>query len=372
MKRCILVLLALLLVVPVLSVTPTYAEGISVSGMTAALLNAQTGELVYGKQADVARGMASTTKIMTGLLAVEALAPDARIAVAAEAVGTEGSSIYLQKGETLTAEALIYGLMLESANDAAVALACAVSGSVEAFVARMNARAAELGLVHTHFDNPHGLYTETHVTTARELALLTAHALKNPTFAKIVSTERRVFAAEDGSRTRVFRNHNRLLREYPDCIGVKTGFTKKTGRCLVSAARRGAVQLIAVTLGAPDDWRDHKTMLDFGFSLYETKTLAVPGQFSYTVPVVGGETDTIACQNIDGLSIAQKTGGKEVQVVIELARFYYAPVAAGEAIGAVAFYQNNQRVGQVLLYATESASQKTYPKGFWEKLLEFF
>ena len=170
----------------------------------------------------------------------------------------EGSSVYLAQDEVLTLKELLYALLLESANDAAVAIAMAVDGSVDAFADRMNRYAAQLGLKDTHFVNPHGLDDDAHYTTARELALITRAALENPDFREIVSTQKTVIPLRGSEGVRLLLNHNRLLREYDGCIGVKTGFTKKTGRCLVSAAERDGVMLIAVTLGAPDDWNDHR------------------------------------------------------------------------------------------------------------------
>lgn len=366
MKRFVALLLCILFAI--LSF-PVYATGIDVSASYAALINADTGELLWGKQADVPRGMASTTKIMTGLLAIESLPFSQVIEVASEAIGVEGSSMYLQRGEHITAEALIYGLLLQSANDAAVAIACAVSGSVSAFVERMNQRAAELGLTNTHFENPHGLWAAEHVTTARELALLTAAALQNPLFAKVVSTYRRTFVTEDGKMTRVFLNHNRLLRQYADCIGVKTGFTKKTGRCLVSAAKRNGLTLIAVTLQAPNDWQDHKSMLDLGFSLYEDSLVIEPGACMYTVPVVNSTQKQIVCKNADGIVLHRRKGTPSIKTVVEMERFYFGGISAGSKVGLVAFYQDGKRIGEIPIYATESAGNIVYKKGFWEKML---
>jgi D-alanyl-D-alanine carboxypeptidase len=188
------------------------------------------------------------------------------VTVPPEAAGVEGSSVYLKAGEKIKLEDLLYALMLSSANDAAAAIAISVSGSIDAFAELMNAKARELGLENTHFENPHGLDVEEHYTTAYELAKIAAYALENEMFAKIVSTVKHIVPASEGGYARALVNHNRLLREYDDIIGVKTGFTKKCGRTLVSAARRGGVTLVCVTLCDGDDWRDHRAILDYGFS----------------------------------------------------------------------------------------------------------
>ena len=192
---------------------------------------------------------------------------DRSFTIPPEACGIEGTSIYLQPGETLTVRDLLYALLLSSANDAATALALCCSGSIPAFADRMNRIAEQLGLENTHFVNPHGLDHPEHYSTARDLALIAAAAFEDVNFREIVSTRRYLIPAPDGGR-RILTNHNKLLSRYSDCVGVKTGFTKKSGRCLVSAAERDGVLLISVTLNDPNDWNDHTLLLDYGFSLY--------------------------------------------------------------------------------------------------------
>ena len=210
----------------------------SLSAASAILCDGVSGASLAEKNADARLPMASTTKIMTGLLAIERLSPDAEITVPPQAVGIEGSSVYLFAGERISVRTLLYALLLSSANDAAVALALTVSGSVEAFADLMNARGAELGLTNTRFLNPHGLPEDAHYTTARDLARLSCAALCNPLFAEIVATKRYTAPQEGTDGTRLFLNHNKLLRTYEGALGVKTGFTKKSGRCLVVAPRR--------------------------------------------------------------------------------------------------------------------------------------
>ena len=272
----------------------------SLSAKSALLMEATNATVVLEKNAHTRLPMASTTKIMTALVALELAAPDTVICVDGRAVGTEGSSVYLCEGEKLTLEQLLYALMLESANDAAVAIAIGVSGSEEAFVDAMNAKATSLGLSDTHFANPHGLDAEAHYTTAYELARIAQAALQNSLFKTIVSTRKTTIPHQDTDAVRLLVNHNKMLRQYEGCIGVKTGFTQKSGRCLVSAAERDGVTVIAVTIDSPDDWKDHTKLLDYGFAHYQRVELC-PVDFRLCLPVVGGKetyinADTVASE----------------------------------------------------------------------------
>ena len=241
-----------------------------VSAACAALIDGRTGQTLYEKDADRRALIASTTKIMTGLLVCEAGEADRRVTVPSLAVGLEGSSMYLKRGETLTRQDLLYGMMLHSGNDAALTLAISVSGSEQAFVRQMNLRAQALGLRQTHFANPHGLDSGENYSSARDLAALTQAALQNQQFRTVVGTKTITCAG------RTLTNHNKLLWRYDGCIGVKTGYTRHAGRILVSAAERGESQLIAVTLADPDDWRDHAALLDYGFAVLAAQTPVYP------------------------------------------------------------------------------------------------
>lgn len=247
-------------------------------------MDADTGAVLYEKDADAQSLIASTTKIMTGCLICETCDLNEQITVPNEAVGIEGSSVYLKAGETLCVRDLLYGMLLQSGNDAATALALHCSGSVEAFAEQMNAKARELGLTNTHFANPHGLDDEENYGSARDLAKLTAYALKNPDFAQIVSTK--TYRADD----RCFVNHNKLLWRCEGAIGVKTGYTKAAGRILVSAASRNGRTLICVTVSAPDDWNDHCNLYDYGFSCYAMTEIVKEGEPVGTLPFVAKQT----------------------------------------------------------------------------------
>lgn len=250
----------------ILSFAPIKTNALTgVSAKHAILLDADSGEVLWEKDADIPAPMASTTKIMTAIAVMDTLPLDKEITVPKEAVGTEGTSAYLKEGECLTVRDLLYALMLSSANDAAVTLALACDGSISAFAERMNRLACELSLKNTRFENPHGLPADGHYTTARELALLSAYAMCNPVFAEIVGTKS--YTCRTSVCVRTFKNHNKLLTFSKDAVGIKTGFTKTSGRCLVGAAKKDGTLLISVTLSAPNDWNDHAALFQYGFSL---------------------------------------------------------------------------------------------------------
>ena len=311
--------------------------------------------------------MASTTKIMTAIVAIEHADLSNKISVSEKAVGVEGSSIYLKGGEHLTLEELVFALMLESANDAATAIAFEISGNIDEFAELMNEKATDIGLRDTNFTNPHGLDHENHYTTAHDLAVLTAYALENETFAKIVSTYKTTIPLYDNEGTRLLLNHNKMLKLYEYAIGVKTGFTKKSGRCLVSAAQKDGMTLVAVTLSAPDDWQDHKAMLDYGFAKYECLPLADPQTITISVPVVGGTVPEITVTNPDGASHCVPTEKSNITNVTELKRFYYAPISQGEILGKVTFYNNGVKLTSIGLTATQDIHEPQ-KKSIWERL----
>ena len=346
------------------------AQALSLSAQSAVLIDARDGRVLYEKDADTPRPMASTTKIMTAVVALESCDVNEIIEIANEAVGVEGSSIYLQKGERMTLLELLYALLLQSANDAAVAIAVGVGGSVGNFADMMNEKATSLGLTSTHFENPNGLDADGHVTTARELALLTAYALKNPTFAEIVATYKRKISGPNGT-VRLVVNHNKLLNMYDGCVGVKTGFTKKSGRCLVSAACRESLTLVSVTLSAPDDWRDHTAMLNYGYENYCCEILCDEGGFIETLPVVGGVQDSLLCVNCDYVAATLPRDHGEITVDVQLPQMIYAPVSAGDIVGHVTYKCEGKVIGETDIKAAYNIEQIKFKKNFWQKVWDF-
>ena len=334
-KKIVCLLLAFALL-PLFSLR-TSAEP-ALSAASALLMDANSGEVLFAHNADMERRMASTTKIMTAYTALSIASPDEILTIPHDAVGIEGSSAYLSEGETFSLSDLLYALLLQSANDAAYAIAICLSGSVESFVSRMNEEAAKLGLTHTHFENPAGLDGDAHYTTAHDLARITQAALEMPLFATIVSTRKITVPRSDGGAPHVFVNHNKLLSTYEGCVGVKTGFTKKSGRCLVSAAERGGVRLVAVTLDDPDDWRDHKALLDLGFATRRAVKLATGGEALGTIPVTGGVCDSLSYATAEDLLVPLSADHGAIRAEFDLPPFLYAPVAEGDGVGTLRFY----------------------------------
>lgn len=348
----------------ILVYTPS-AKALEVSARSAVLLDGTTGEILWEKNAQDPSLIASTTKIMTALVVLEHANLEDKVEVPAEAVGVEGSSMYLKEGELLTVKDLLYGLMLSSGNDAAVALAIYVSGSTEAFAEEMNRKAEELGLENTHFANPNGLDQEGHYATAESLGKLTVAAMQNPDFRTIVSAKS--YSCAGHSMT----NHNKLLWQYPGAVGVKTGFTKQAGRILVGAAEQNGRRLISVTIHAPSDWSDHAQMLDYGFSLYSPRTLVTEGENVGKMPVISGLEDSVpllAQETLEYSMLAEETA----EYRLLTAPFVYAPVEQGTSMGTLQVYVGGQLIGQTPLFAGASVKQVPEEPGFWEKLLEKF
>ncbi len=345
----------------------------SLSAKGAVLINAETKEVYFEKNKDERLGMASTTKLMTALVVLDKRDPSDIVTVGKEAVGIEGSSIYLVEGERLTIGELLCALLLASANDAAVALAIAASGSLNDFVYDMNDRAADMGLTDTCFQNPHGLYHEQHYTTAYELAIIAAEALKNETIAEIVRQKKMTIPLNGNKDERLLVNHNKLLSYYDGAIGMKTGFTKKTGRSLVSAAERNGLTLIAVTLDAPSDWNDHRFMLDYGFDNYECTCLYATNSFIFSLPVSDGNKGEVPVTNSEPIRIFRKKNDQAYKICVEgYTRFAVGTVNAGDIYGSVTIRYNGHEYSSKLVYAENVKGNTTPTVGFFDRIKNFF
>ncbi len=308
------------------------ASSLSVSAASAVLMVADTGEVIFEKNAYQRRGMASTTKIMTALLTAECATPDKVVVTTAEMVNVEGTSMGLKIGDKVTYHDLIYGMLLASGNDAANTAAISIDGSLSAFADRMNRRAAEIGMKDTKFVTPSGLDDENHFSTAYDMALLGCCALKNSVFLEACSTYSAKLCYGNEPYSRYLTNHNKLLKSFDGAIGIKTGFTKKSGRCLVSAAVRNGVMLVSVTLNAPNDWNDHKKMFEYGFERVKLKT------FDAKLPdlkIVGGDTETVSLSVLSELQIPSACDISEFEIQLCLKCFEYAPICRGEPVGEV-------------------------------------
>ncbi|MCI7639692.1 MAG: D-alanyl-D-alanine carboxypeptidase [Clostridiales bacterium] len=336
----------------------------AVSARRAYVLDAVSGRELFSRNEDQRSLIASTTKIMTALIICEQCNVLDRMRIPKEAVGIEGSSMYLKEGEVLTLQELLYGLMLSSGNDAAVALAIYCGGTVEGFAELMNDKARILGLTGTHFENPNGLDSPGHYSTARDLAVLAAYAMKNPIFYKTVSAK----SVKVGERC--LTNHNKLLWKLEGADGVKTGFTKAAGRILVSSATRQGRRIIGVTIDAPDDWNDHCQLLNEGFTRYQNRQIVQAGQCVGTLTVLGGESGCVQVLAAENFSYALAQEESPV-LVLPGPGFVYAPAVAGADAGFVYVLINGNAIGKVpVVYGSTVEQNATEQKGFWRRLLE--
>lgn len=337
MKHLLSLLLCFLLLVS--SAYRTNAA-LSCSAKGAVVIEASSGTVLYDKSGDLPLPQASTTKIMTALLVLERMNPTDKIRISAKAASVEGSQLGLTEGEELSVKDLLYVLMMKSGNDAAVALAEGTCGSEEAFVAAMNEKAATLNLCNTQFQNPHGLPAEGHYTTALDLANLTAAALENQDFRTLVSTRQARLEYKD----MILTNSNKLLYSCDGVFGVKTGYTKAAGRCLVSAAERKGVTLICVTLNDSNDWEDHATLYDGCFERVSRKEVFPQGSFHTSVPVLGGtesailkNTLSLTCVTVDGIPLPHRVCAETVPRI-------FAPVEKGRTLGYLTLYSEAGRI----------------------------
>ncbi len=339
LKTAISFLLAVLL--PVSAIPADGADELPPLHALSAVVMAESGELLYAEDADRMLPMASTTKLMTALVAAECCDPEREIEIRPEYCGIEGSSMYLKPGERRTVRELLTGLLLVSGNDAAVALACAASGDTAAFAERMNRRAAELGMANSHFMNPHGLSEPGHYATACDLALLMREVMRNDTLAAILAAP----SAEVGGQTLL--NHNKLLRLCPGCLGGKTGYTQLAGRCLVSCAERDGLRLFCVTLSDPDDWNDHAALYGWAFAHYRLWVCSAEN-IRLAVPLLGGEASrAIAVPEGNGSLLLPR--GFEPELQAELPFYAFAPVADGAPAGKLTVKSGDQVLCEIPL-----------------------
>jgi len=329
------------------------------SPKAAILVERHTGTILYEKNAHAPLPMASTTKVMTALLALEYGHLDEEVTCSANAFGVPGTSIYLQQGEKLTLREMLYGLMLASGNDAAVAIAEHIGGSVTAFCQMMNQRARELGCENTHFATPHGLPHSEHYTTARDLAQIARAAMAYPLFREIVSTQRATIPWEGRSYDRVLQNKNKLLSTYPGATGIKTGYTKAAGRCLVFGAIREGMEVIGVVLGCPDWFNEAARLMDKGFDSYEYLTLFNAGEALRTLTVSQSETAQLNAVLDRPLSAVLPKGGWP-QLEIDLPGELAAGIEKGQVLGEARLTYEGQVIARANLSADQAAPARTF------------
>jgi D-alanyl-D-alanine carboxypeptidase/D-alanyl-D-alanine carboxypeptidase (penicillin-binding protein 5/6) len=327
-------------------------SGQAVGADSAVVIEAMTGRVLYGWQENTPLPMASTTKIMTALLTLERPDLDAVFTVDSRAIKIEGSTMGLVEGDKVSLRALAAGMLLCSGNDAANAAAVRISGTVTSFVESMNARAKEMGLTNTAFVTPSGLDAEGHHSTALDMARLAREALKNDAFAEICAQYRMRVSFGSPPQDRWLTNHNKLLNRYEHAIGVKTGFTRKSGRCLVSAANRDGVTLICVTLDCPDDWTVHETLYERCFGLVQVEDLA-KGAEALEVPVTGGTKALVKAAPEGPAQVPVPVTGGKIEYKSVVTPFAYAPVRKGQYLGETRILLDGELIYRLTLTARE-------------------
>ena len=326
-----------------------------ISAQSAVVLNSQTYEVVFEKNAYEKRSMASTTKIMTAVLAVESGKLNQIVSITPEMCGAEGTSIGLKSGYKISLYNLVCAMMLESGNDAANSVAIYLGGSLDKFAEMMNKKASAIGMKNTSFVTPSGLDSENHYSTAYDMALLGAYAMKNSVLKEISSTKSMRAELETPDIALSFSNHNKMLSYYEGSYGIKTGFTKKSGRCLVSAAEKSDGNFIAVTLNAPNDWKDHKILLDYAFesSKKQEAFFIVPDKIS----VQGGTKNSVEISTDNESFTFMYSEDVKIKQKIYMPKFVYAPVRKGETLGYVELIFNNEVIYKTNITAKTDVSQ---------------
>ena len=323
------------------------AQGnLGLSAQASVVVEANSGRVIYGNNQDKRLSMASTTKIMTSLLALENCELDIEFCVTDEMVQVEGTSMGLVGGDYVTMRAIVYGMLLQSGNDAANVAAYMMSGSIEKFSKLMNERACRIGMKNTNFVTPSGLDADEHYSTAYDMALLGAEAIKNEDFAEICSTKSASVSYGNPAYKRTLTNHNKFLSRYEGAFGIKTGFTKKSGRCLVTAVERNGITLVAVTLNAPDDWNDHAKLYDYAFSKVELCYLDADLS-DVSLRLIGSDCDNVAVSCAEPTAVMLVGENKKVRRKILLKSFEYAPIESGSVVGSVRYYLDNEIICEV-------------------------
>ena len=358
-------------VIGIISVNQLQVGALEVSAKACIMIEAVTGNVIYEKNSHDRLPMASTTKIMTTILSLESGDLDTQFTVDSNAIKVEGSSMGLLEGDIVTKRALCYGMMLPSGNDSANATAIKLGGSFENFAKMMNDKAKQIGMNDTLFVTPSGLDEGGHCSTAYDMALLTRYALKNPDFREICGTYTAQVNFGNPPYDRWLKNSNKLLNMYDGVIGVKTGFTDDAGRCLVSACERDGVTLIVVTLNAPNDWNDHTSLYDYGFSQVSMQS---PINENFEVNLVGASKDTLSLERSAEVLLPNVVGcSADYKTKVYLNEFEYAPISKGETLGRVEYLLDGEVVSTCSLISSEEVLKvkKDVKLSFKEKILKF-
>ncbi|AGB40590.1 D-alanyl-D-alanine carboxypeptidase [Halobacteroides halobius DSM 5150] len=338
----------------------------NITARAAILIDGETGKILYRKNIHQQRAPASTTKIMTGILAIEEGELNDEVTASKRAAYEGGSSIYLTPGETLKLRELIYGLLVKSGNDAAIAIAEYIGGTVEKFAEMMNRKAKEIGALNTTFQNPNGLPNKEHLTTAYDLAQIARYALKNDFFAQVVSTRKKRISWPQHSWDRILTNTNKLLKRSKIVDGVKTGYTRAAGRCLVASATKDGQQLISVVLKSGSMWNESLRLLNYGFNNYQTVPVIKKGEIVHKIELQD-EVNLKLKSAKDFKVVIPNHKTIKVKKVIDMADNISLPIRKDDKLGTMAFYnQADKLLGKVELLATKDVVLSNFQQIFSE------
>lgn len=337
-----------------------------VTADSAVVIDALTGQVLYGKNMHVRRPPASTTKIVTTILALELGNLQDKVTASKRAASQEGSSIWLTTGEVLTLEEMLYGIMLSSGNDASVAVAEYIAGSVEEFAVLMNRKSQEIGALNSTFKNPNGLPHNEHLTTAYDLAMIMRYGMQNPMFRKLNATQVKEISWPGNTWNRVLHNHNKLLKMYEGCDGGKTGYTKAAGRCLISTATRNGRRVITIVLHADALWEDSTTLLDYGLDQFTNITLFKAGEVVHVAEFAGSREKELQLMSARDFVVTIPRGQEsKVTKTIHLRENLQVPIMKGEKVGNMEISLNGEKVGQLDLIAKEDLTEVSLVHRFW-------
>lgn len=344
----------------------------NVTATSAIVIEASTGHVIYARNADAAMYPASTTKVMTLLLALERGGLDDIVEISGNASNTDGSTLWLDPGERIPLQDLLYGMIMVSANDASVAIAEHIDGNVANFAAHMTQRAAELGATHTNFTNPHGLPDPNHYTTARDLSLITLRGLQLPGFEQIVTTQEVAFSWIHDDNNKTIRTENQLLWLYNGCNGVKTGYTDSAGRCVICAAKRNGIQLISVVLDGLYMWNDSIILLDYGFENVSTETVVESDKVIATLPIISGRRKSMPVKTAGEVVLPFFKNHDAYEIQNDMPEVLNAPIANGEVIGKVRVKIDGREIATADIVTTADVEQKSFFRLLLKNIRNFF
>lgn len=371
-KLCFLSIFLFLVLTLHIFNSPVLARGLpQLSARSAVLIDVETGQVLYNKHMHLKSFPASLTKVLTTIIALEEGNPQELVKVSRRAAYQEGSSIYLQEGEKIKLLDLLYGVMLASGNDAAVAVAEHIAGSIEDFAVMMNTKAREMGALNSNFINPSGLPDPDHYSTAYDLAMIMRYALKNGIFREITATRNKTIPWADNDWGRGLRNHNKLLWQYDDITGGKTGYTRAAGRCLVASAKREGREVVAVVLNAPDDWLDVRRLLDYGLEAFKKVRLVAEGEPIYSLAWENsdkGKLDLLAAKALEVL--IPEVGEVRLKKELYLKEDLKLPIREGQPLGLLCFRDEDKVLVETELLAAENLNYNSLFLRFWHWLRE--